>query len=280
MPNISEKLREAAGILQAAKISEPRREAVSLLAFSLQKERSFLIAYSEYELSAEEEERFQEFLQRRANREPFQYITGAQEFYGLEFAVTPDVLIPRPETELLVENALKLLPENAVFCEVGIGSGCISVAILHEVETTRAIGLDISEKALQIAEKNAKRHQVSQRLLLKTSDVFEALKNEKFDMILSNPPYIPRRDFETLQIEVRDFEPASALTDGKDGLSIIEKIIGDAPRFLKPRAFLLMEIGFDQSAAVSKMLSPEIWQNIEILPDLQNIQRMLKAQKR
>ncbi len=280
MPNISEKLREATDILQTSGISEPRREAVSLLAFSLQKDKTFLITHPEYKLSAEEEKRFQEFLQRRAHREPFQYITGNQEFYGLDFAVTPDVLIPRPETELIVENAIKLLPKKARFCEVGIGSGCISISILHKVETAHAVGLDISENAMQIAEKNAKRHQVLDRLQLKISNVFEVLKDEKFDLIVSNPPYIPRQDFEILQTEVRDFEPKIALTDGKNGLSIIEKIINDAPQFLKLHAFLLMEVGFNQAIEVKEMFSPKIWQTIEILPDLQNIPRMVKAFKK
>lgn len=280
MPNISEKLREATDILQTSGISEPRREAASLLAFALQKDKTFLIAHSEYKLSTEEENRFREFLQRRAKREPFQYITGNQEFYGLDFEVTRDVLIPRPETELIVENAIKFLPENSKFCEVGIGSGCISVAILHNVETATAIGLDISENALIIAEKNAKRHKVFDRLQLKNSDVFEVLQNEKFDLIVSNPPYIPHQDFEVLQPEVRDFEPTNALTDGENGLSIIEQIINNAPDFLKSHGILLMEIGFNQSTEVKEMFSPRIWQSIEILPDLQNIPRMVKAFKK
>jgi len=278
LPNISEKLREAADILQISGISEPRREAASLIAFALQKDKTFLIAHPEYKLSAEEETRFREFLQRRANREPFQYITGRQEFYGLDFAVTPDVLIPRPETELIVENAIELLSDKSRFCEVGIGSGCISVAILHKVKTASAIGLDISPNALQIAEKNAKLHQVADRLQLKISDVFEVLKDEKFDLIVSNPPYIPRRDFEMLQAEVRDFEPTIALTDGKNGLSIVEKIINDTRQFLNPHCFLLMEIGFEQATEVRKMFSSKIWKSVEILPDLQNIPRMVMAQ--
>lgn len=277
MPNISEKLREAADILQTSGIKDPRREAASLLAFSLQKDKSFLFVHPEYELSTKEEKRFQEFLQRRARREPFQYITGSQEFYGLDFAVTPDVLIPRPETELIVENAIKFLSAKARFCEVGIGSGCISVAILHNARTAHAVGLDISENALNIAEKNAKRHRVADRLDLKISDIFANLKDEKFDLIVSNPPYIPRRDYEMLQIEVRDFEPTFALTDGKNGLSIIGKLVKDAPQFLKPHAFLLMEIGINQATEVKKMFLPKVWQTIEILPDLQNIPRMVKA---
>ena len=172
MPNISETLKIAAEVLRQNDIAEPRREANSLLAFSLQKDKTFLIAHSEYELSIEEEMHFREFLQRRASREPFQYIAGKQEFYSLDFTVTKDVLIPRPETELIVENAIELLPENGRFCEIGIGSGCISVSILHELRSAAAIGLDISENALRIAEVNARTHQVSDRLKLNVSDVF------------------------------------------------------------------------------------------------------------
>ncbi len=277
MPNISETLKIAAEVLRQSGIAEPRREANSLLAFTLQKDRTFLIAYSEYELSGEEEKRFREFLQRRAKREPFQHITGKQEFYGLDFEVTKDVLIPRPETELIVENAVKILPENAKFCEVGIGSGCISVSILHEIKTASAIGLDVSEKALQIAGKNAETHNVFDRLELKISDVFNILQTEKFNLIVSNPPYISSKDIKSLQAEVRDFEPLSALTDGADGLSIIKKIVDDAPQFLKPRGFLLMEIGFGQAHEVKQMFSSNIWQSVEVLPDLQNIPRIVKA---
>ncbi len=276
---ISEILKNAAGILQQSGVAEPHRESVSLLAFSLQKDKTFLIAHPEYELSAEEEKQFQGFLQRRANREPFQYITGRQEFYGLDFEDTKDVLIPRPETELIVENAIKLLPKNGKFCEIGIGSGCISVSILHEIETASAIGLDISENALRIAEKNAKRYKVLGRLKLKKSDVFEVLKNEKFDLIVSNPPYIPNEDMKTLQAEVRDFEPISALTDGADGLSIIKEIIIKSPQFLKENGFLLMEIGFNQADEVIKLFASDIWHTVEIFPDLQGIPRMVKALK-
>ncbi len=278
MPNISETLKTAAEVLQQSGIAEPRREANSLLTFTLQKDKTFLIAHSEYELSKQEEKRFQNFLRRRAEREPFQHITGKQEFYGLDFEVSKDVLIPRPETELIVENAVEILPKNGRFCEVGVGSGCISVSILHELKTASAIGLDVSEKALQIAEKNAETHNVFDRLELKISDVFDTLSNEKFDLIVSNPPYISDEDIKTLQAEVRDFEPLSALTDGKDGLSIINKIVEDAPKFLKPHGFLLMEIGFNQSDKVKQMFSSEFWQSVEVLPDLQNIPRIVKGQ--
>ncbi|MGI8467102.1 MAG: peptide chain release factor N(5)-glutamine methyltransferase [Pyrinomonadaceae bacterium] len=280
---ISEILKSATEILRENKVTEPRREAVSLLAFALQKDKIFLVAHDNYKLSAEEETRFQNFLQRRANREPLQYIRGTQEFYGLDFTVTPDVLIPRPETELIVENAVKILRpiENPRVCEVGVGSGCISVSILHEIKNARAIGLDISEKALEIAKKNAGRNNVSERLKLKISDVFAALDNEKFDLIVSNPPYISVDEMETLQAEVRGFEPLAALTDGKDGLSIIEKIISESPEFLRGgNGYLLMEIGFNQARKVSEMFDKTVWQSLEFLPDLQGIARTVKAKLR
>ncbi len=285
MPNISETLKQATEILQASGIVEARREAKSLLAFVLDKNQTFLVAHSEYELSVEEKTQFQAVLERRASREPFQYIVGRQEFCGLDFTVTKDVLIPRLETEMLVEAAIEILRKNARFCEVGIGSGCISVSILHQVKTASAIGLDASERALAIAERNAKTHRVSERLELKLSNVFDNLqdekdeKDEKFDLIVSNPPYISSEEMKTLQREVRDFEPHIALTDGKGGLSIVEKIIGTAPNFLKADGFLLMEIGFNQAIKVREMFDKTIWREVEILPDIQSILRMVKAKK-
>ena len=279
MPNVSEILKTAAEILRQNEIVEPRREAVSLLTLALQRDRTFLIAYPEYDLTAEEEKRFREFLQRRAKHEPLQYIRGNQEFYDLSFVVTPGVLIPRPETELIVEAAIEILreKENPETCEIGVGSGCISISILHEIKTAKSVGLDISEMALEIAKINAENNKVSDRIELKISDVFENLQNEKFDLIVSNPPYVPSEDFAALQAEVRDFEPKIALTDDKDGLSIVEKIIYDAPDFLKSDCFLLMEIGFNQADAVREMFDLKIWQKVEFLPDLQGIPRMLKA---
>ena len=278
--NIAETLRIATEILQASGIAEPRREAGSLLAFVLGKNRTFLITNGDYELTDAEETRFQSVLERRARREPFQYITGRQEFYGLDFTVTADVLIPRPETEMIVEAAIEILKsqKNARFCEVGVGSGCISAAILHNVENSFATGLDISEKALEIARLNGENLAVSERLELKKSDVFAALGAEKFDLIVSNPPYVPREDIEHLQAEVRNFEPFTSLSDGADGLTIVEKIVRDAPKFLNSNGFLLMEIGFSQSEKVKNMFDEKIWQAVEMLPDLQGIPRMVKAQ--
>lgn len=277
--NISETLHKATEILSQNEIAEPRREANSLLAYALEKDKTFLIAHSEYELSENEAANFQRILDRRAGREPLQYIRGTQEFYGLDFVVTPDVLIPRPETELLVEAAIEILQtkENPRFCEIGTGSGCISISILHAVKNAIAIGADISENALEITRINAEKNSVSDRLKLIKSDVFENFGNEKFDLIVSNPPYISIANYKDLQKEVRDFEPKNALTDGGNGLSIIEKIISDAPKFLQPSCFLLMEIGFDQSEQVEKMFDLQIWCSVEFLKDLQGIRRTVKA---
>jgi release factor glutamine methyltransferase len=154
--------RRSVGGFTKSEIADSRREAASLLAAALRRDKIFLIAHSEYELSFEEEKRFRDFIERRARREPFQYIVGRQEFCGLDFAVTKDVLIPRPETEMIVEAAIEILQAkaNSKFCEIGIGSGCIAVSILHSAKSARAIGGDISEKALAIARRNAETHRV------------------------------------------------------------------------------------------------------------------------
>ena len=276
-------LKRSAAVLERGGISEPRREAASLLAFTLKKDRTFLIAHSEYELNADEKNLFNSFLKRRVSREPLQYITGRQEFYGSDFIVTPAVLIPRPETEIIVENSIDILEnvENPRFCEVGIGSGCIAVSILQAIADSSAIGLDISTDALEIAAQNAANYKVGERLQLKISDVFSNLAtSEIFDLIVSNPPYISQSDFAGLQPEVGNFEPSDALTDGADGLRIIEKIITNAPRFLKNGGWLLIEIGFDQSENVCEMFESSIWNSIEFLPDLQNIPRAVKVRLR
>ena len=281
MSSIAENIETATQVLQESGIAEARREANSLLVLALEKDKAFLIAHPEYELSNEEETRFRAGLRRRAAREPFQYIAGRQEFYGLDFEVSPGVLIPRPETESIVENAIEILreKENPRFCEIGVGSGCISIAILHRIKTARAMSVDVSEKALQVAQRNAEKHDVSTRIDLKISDLFAELENEKFDLIVSNPPYISSEDFKALQPEVKNFEPRDALTDGQNGLSVIERIVIQSPNFLSSGGFLLMEIGFGQAEKVRGIFSPKIWQTVEFLPDLQGIPRTVKAVK-
>ena len=279
MATVADILREAADRLEESGVADTRREAASLLGFVLDRGKTFLYSHPEYVLTVDEYSRIQSFIARRAEREPFQYIVGRQEFYGLEFEVTPDVLIPRPETEMLTARAIDVLTGTDAprFCEVGIGSGCIAVSILYNVPGATAVGLDISGNAMQVAGRNAEKHGVASRLELRESDVFSALRDEKFDMVVSNPPYVRAADLQALQPEVRDYEPHAALTDGSDGVSIIRQIIEGAPGFLKASGSLLIEIGFDQGYEVGKMLRGAIWAEVEIIPDFQGIPRMASA---
>lgn len=275
----------AAAGLRAAGVDEPRREAGSLLSHVLGRDRAFLITHADEELGGGALSAFRAAVARRAAGEPFQYITGRQEFYGLEFEVTPDVLIPRPETELLVETALGLLKgaEAPSVCDVGTGSGCVAVSLLHGLPGARALGLDISPAALEVAARNAARHGVGDRLRLAVSDCFEALRAEalravgvekvRFDLVASNPPYVAEEALGGLQREVREHEPRSALTPGGDGLSIIRRLVAEAPAFLKPGGHLLLEIGFDQHERVAALVDPRVWTLLDIYRDLQGIPR-------
>ncbi len=276
---VSDVLAESERVLSEKGVAQPGREAASLLAFALGRDRTFLIAHPEYELTDSEINYSAEIVSRRAAREPFQYITRRQEFYGLDFEVTPDVLIPRPETESLVEQAVALLDPLASprFCEIGIGSGCISIAILKHVPAATALGSDLSEPALTVAGRNALLHRVDDRLELRASDLFSAIASQTFDLIVSNPPYVPVMDIEMLQPEVRDYEPRTALTDGGSGLSIIKHIITDSPAFLRPGGRLLIEFGFNQLESVKKMFDDCVWRDVLVINDLQGIPRTISA---
>lgn len=276
---------EAAQVLRRAGVPEARREAGSLLAHVVARDRTFLITHADELLAPEDVNLFREFVARRADGEPLQYITGHQEFYTLDFIVTPDVLIPRPETELLIETVLRLLRDTSpppLICDVGTGSGCIAVTLLHELPQARAVALDISPPALQVAARNAARHHVRERLSLVASDCFAALNpsSAQFSMIVSNPPYINADALEGLQREVIEHEPRIALTPGPDVLRIIRRIIADAPRFLHSSGHLLLEIGFDQHEAVTQLFDADIWQLLDIYKDLQGIPRTVVAKKK
>lgn len=279
MASIADSLNRAGRILAPSGIAEPRREAISLLVASIKRDKAFVYAHPEYELTPDETAVLDSFLERRANREPLQYIVGVQEFYGLDFEVTPDVLIPRPETELLVEHALKILESKPAlsFCEVGIGSGCISVSILYHAKNARATGLDVSTAAIRIAKLNAETHRVSDRLTILESDAFDALGDDRFGLIISNPPYISATQMRSLQPEVRDYEPRSALTDERDGLSIIRRLVAEAANHLSDRGFLAIEIGFDQSEEVASLFDPGVWHGPEFISDLQGFRRVISA---
>jgi release factor glutamine methyltransferase len=282
--SIAEATLEATRSLRRSGLPEARREAASLLAHALGRDRTFLITHAEEEVPGETLAAFRSLVKRRAEGEPLQYLKGSAEFFKLDFEVTPDVLIPRPETELLVEFALDLLRgmDAPHICDVGTGSGCIIISLLHEREEARGVGLDVSLAALAVARRNSVRHGVEPRLSLMPSDCFEALdeKGARFDLIVSNPPYVAEDALAGLQREVRDFEPRLALTPGGDGLKVIRRLLRDAPGFLQPGGHLLMEIGFDQHEVVRQLIDPEIWELLGIHPDLQGIPRTVVLRKR
>jgi release factor glutamine methyltransferase len=280
-------LTEASAALRAAGVSEARSDARTLLTHTLARDHAFLIAHSEDELEPSALALFRERVERRAAGEPLQYITGQQEFYGLDFEVNPAVLIPRPETELLVETALELLRDAdaaPLVCDVGTGSGCIPVALLYERRDARAFGLDISPAALAVAARNAARHGVASRLTLRVSDCFDALDAEAraqtFHLITSNPPYIAESDLAGLQREVREHEPRIALTPGGDGLSMIRRLFAEAPRFLGAGGHLICEIGYDQHEAVARLVDGNVWTLLDIRRDLQGIPRVVVLRRR
>lgn len=279
MSSLADKLADTEAILRRSGVSEPRREASSLLSLALGRDRTFLITHPEYPLQPDEIESLDNLVKRRALREPFQYLAGTTEFCGLEFIVTPDVLIPRPETEMVVERTIEILGGHShpLFCEVGIGSGCIAISVLHDLERTKACGLDISPAALAVAHRNAEVNGVSDRLELRESDVFSALGDERFDLILSNPPYVRDDDLAGLQPEVRDFEPHVALFGGPEGLSVITQVVDGGHRFLKQQGHLLLEIGFSQSERVASMFDASRWEPPTVHSDFQGIPRLVEA---
>jgi release factor glutamine methyltransferase len=281
--SIAEVMLEATQILRRGGVSDARREAGSLLVHVLKVDRTFLITRAGDLVCEEKLDAFRECLSRRVRGEPLQYITGRQDFFGLDFEVTREVLIPRPETELLVTTALDLLDvdTSAVICDVGTGSGCIAIALLHEHPLTRAVAIDISEPALHVAVRNAMRHQVSRRIDFLASDCFAAFREHKprFDLIVSNPPYVAEKDLPGLQREVREHEPSVALTSGEDGLSIIRRLLNEATTFLVAGGHLVMEIGFDQRKAVERLIDTRVWKLLHVREDLQGIPRTVALQK-
>lgn len=276
---IADALREATLLLREAEVPEARREAGSLLSFVIGRDRTFLISHAGDPVDDQNFVRFRETVARRAAGEPLQYITGVQDFFGREFRVTPDTLIPRPETELLVEAALKVIGDRSAptICDVGTGSGCIAVTLLCERTDARAVAIDVSKAALEVAAENARRHNVSDRIAFEVSDCFEVI-DSKFDLIVSNPPYVSADAVPGLQREVRDHEPLIALSPGADGLSVIRRLLHDSPGFLKESGYLIMEIGFDQGEKVQDIIDPNVWRLLEIRPDLQGIPRIVVVQ--
>jgi release factor glutamine methyltransferase len=282
--SIAAAILEATETLREGGVPEARREAGSLLQYVIDRDRTYIISHAEDLITAEQQQSFRLCVERRAKGEPLQYITGRQAFYGLDFEVTKDVLIPRPETELLVEAALRLIdvePAEPFVCDVGTGSGCIAVALLHENKRASAVGIDFSVAAIRVARRNARRHSVNGRISFVVADCLSAIKagNPRFDLVVSNPPYIAGSALEGLQREVRDHEPRVALTPGVDGLSMIRRLLVESGAIVKVGGHLLLEIGFDQGAGVERLIDRSVWKLLDIQQDLQGIPRVVALQK-
>lgn len=272
-------IREA---LTTAPASLNRRDAELLLARVLERERTYLLAHPEALLSPAEHARFSELLARRANGEPMQYLIGTQEFYGLELLVTQAVLIPRPETELLVEAvelwATRFHDERTLeIVDVGTGSGAIAIALATHLAGCRMTAIDISEAALAVARENAERHECAERIQFLQGDLLAPVEGRQFDAIASNPPYIPAGDAATMQIEVVQHEPHSALFAGDDGLEIYRRLIPAAHAMLKPCGLLAMECGFGQRDALAQLLDG--WKDVRFIDDYQGIPRIVLAER-
>lgn len=302
--------------LEGKDVESPRLNAEWLLAHVLNLPRLELFLKGNRSLSAVEMEAFRELVERRGQREPLQHILGTANFCGLELWVTPDVLVPRPETELLAERAVAFLrdrvgahsPQTRVAADVrrlhsnletaeeaslltssathlmvldiGTGSGCLPIFIVHEVPVARATTVDISPAALTVARENARRVGVVDRIEFIEGDGFEALSQSKhYDLILSNPPYIPSDEIGRLEPEVRDFDPRLALDGGPDGLVFYRRIATQAAHRLKTGGKLMLELGHDQAAAVTEIFERQMWIVEALVPDYSRVPRILIARR-
>jgi len=253
--------------------STARIEVQCLLQAVLQVNRAYLFAHPERILDADEQTRYGALLERRLRGEPVAYLLGVREFFGLDFKVTPDTLIPRPETELLVELALQRLPKRGVsrVLDMGTGSGAIALAIAHARPDVEVVALDASEAALEVARENAQRLKLINVHLLH-SDWFAALAGERFDVIVSNPPYIEADDEHLVLGDVR-FEPLSALASGADGLDDIRRIVAAAHQHLNPGGWLMFEHGYNQAARVRELMRQAGFSGVASSRDLSGIER-------
>ncbi|MDO3377662.1 peptide chain release factor N(5)-glutamine methyltransferase [Geoalkalibacter halelectricus] len=243
-----------AGYFRERGIESARLDADLLLAKTLGVDRVGLYLRYDQPLNPEELNSFRAWVARRARHEPLAYILGEVEFWSLAFGLTPDVLIPRPDTEVLVEEALARGPEGARVLDVGTGSGAIAVCLAVERPTWQVTALDVSPAALAVAQDNARRHQVAERMRFLQGDLAR-LPDEKFDLIVANPPYIPSADLAGLMPDVRDYEPHLALDGGPDGLAAYRALAAQAPRCLSPEGRLLVEIGQGQEPAVQELFT-------------------------
>jgi release factor glutamine methyltransferase len=279
-------LKEAAETLSSNYVEQARLEAELLLAHVLELRREDIIVHPDRELTDPQEERFQQLVERRCRKEPLAYIVGHREFWSLEFKVNPKVLIPRPETEGVVECLLNLdgdgARERAIrILDVGTGSGILAIVAALEFPEARITAVDKSGDALEIALENALRHQVAERIEFLEMDLmcdWNFPENDLYDAILSNPPYIPSRELERLMPDVRDYEPRAALDGGPDGLACYRSIVANAFPYLKPGGYLIFEVGDNQAGSVQQnLLAHGGFERIHIIQDLSGRNRIVTA---
>lgn len=285
-------LTEAVRILFDGPLPErARRDAEALLLFVLcrnapERNLAWLIAHENEPLGEEDAATFCSLIERRLASEPIQYITGEAEFYGLTFHVNRDVLIPRPETEHLVEKTIALAQKlrftwapHPRIIDIGTGSGAIAVALARALPFAAITATDVSPAALAVAKENAARNGVADRMRFFEGDLLDPAAGEQFDMVVSNPPYVPEGDRNTLDVEVRNYEPALALFAGKDGLDMYRRLIPAAFGALVPGGYLLLEIGHGQQEAMQTLLADAGFNGIEFIQDLQKIPRVAVAHR-
>jgi release factor glutamine methyltransferase len=254
-----------------------------LLMFTLGCDRAYLYAHPERELSQEEQARYQEAIRQRSQGIPAQYITGHQEFWGLDLIVSPAVLIPRPETEHVIETVLELNRSRGSsgglrrIVDVGTGSGSIALALAKELPEAEIHATDISASALEIARANAARHQLEDRIHFHETNLLEGLSPKLFDLVVSNPPYVGESEEDRVQLEVRRYEPRAAVFAGPTGLEVIERLLPQAHARLKPGGWLVLEISGAIAAELPRLLND--WKNVAISKDLQGVPRVAAAQK-
>ncbi|HEY4084508.1 MAG TPA: peptide chain release factor N(5)-glutamine methyltransferase [Bryobacteraceae bacterium] len=266
---------QGAELLAASGTPQPRLTAELLLCHAVHCERTYLFAHPEQDLREVEWIHYGRWLHERMQGKPLQYITRTQEFYGRPFRVSPSVLIPRPETEILVETVLKRRPGARSIVDVGAGSGAIAVTLALETQTW-VIATDISLPALQVAAWNAST--LNARVSLIAADLLSVIPDSSVDVVVSNPPYVAVGERETMQREVRDWEPHIALFAGDEGLDIYRRLIPEAARVLRPGGLLAFEFGFAQADAVKDLVAG--WGAVEVTPDLAGIPRILSCERR
>ena len=288
---VREALAQGIARLDVAEVPSAALAAELLLMHVLERDRTWLYAHSEQELSTEQAAAYGRLLDARAAGTPAQYLTGHQEFWGLDFKVTPDVLIPRPETEHLIEVALERLgsrrAEPLTIGDVGTGSGCIAVALARELPQARFVATDISAAALEVARRNAARHGVAERIEFLRMDLLEGFlraspnggqQSSPFDVIVSNPPYVARDEAAQLQREVRDHEPEVALFGGPTGVEIYGRLIEQAASLLRPGGILVLELGYNAADHVRSLLMAQPgWTDLTVTNDLSGIPRVIAA---